>query len=129
MSITNQPTQAIILLNNFYQNDLDNYKIAYELHELIIARYPFLTLQIKWNTPCYHFNEHNIFYFITKNHFETKKYTKPQLFLGFVQGFKLFHSKLFIVSKLSNVKYINLTKIKKDKYKFILEIIGNAIEV
>jgi hypothetical protein len=129
MTSHNHNQEAIQLLNEFYYNQDENLKQVLQLHSLIIAKYPFLTLQLKWNVPCYHFNNHNIFFFITKTVFEGKKFAKPQLFLGFVFGYKLFNVKLFLESKLSNVKYINITKLKKEKYPIILDVIGNALEI
>jgi hypothetical protein len=129
MPSTQNHPDPIVLLNEFYYNDPTNLKIALELHSIIINKYPFLTLQLKYNIPCYHFNDHNTCFFIVKKNFEGKKFTSPQLFFGFMFGYKLFHSKLFLESKLSNVKYINLTKLKSNKYPLILDLIGNAIEI
>lgn len=129
MSNTKLFPNPIELIKQHYQNDPINLQTALDLHSSIITKYPFLTLQLKWGTPCYHFNNHNIFFLIIKNVFENKKFAKPQLFLGFINGYKLFHSKLFLESKLSNIKYINLTKLKQNKHSQILELIGNAIEI
>jgi hypothetical protein len=111
---------------NKYPNEFEKYL---DLHQLILNKYPFLTIELKYNCPFYCFNGHGIFYITIKKEFEQYKFKKPQLFLGFMHGYKMYTNNLFLPTKLALVRYINITKTTNSKDMKILDCIGQAIEV
>lgn len=120
-------------------NDLDlikskivielNQTIAIDVYESIIKKFPYLTLEIKWNEPFLCFQEHPIIYFTEKTKIDNTIFTEPTIFLGFVSGFKLYSNQLFISSSHTQVRFINLNKLKKNQILSLIKLIGQALEV
>jgi hypothetical protein len=95
----------------------------------IKSKYPFLELKLKWNEPCFCFQDNLIAYFTEKTKLDNKIFKEKTLFLGFYNGFKLFHSDLFVTSSHVQVRYVNLSKLKKSQFDKLINLIGQSLEI
>jgi hypothetical protein len=120
--------RKIEVVENYFYNDIEVKGLAVEFTTQVLQKYPFLEIELKWNCPFFTFQDKILFYLTKKDKFEKEIYKKSQLFIGFHKGYNLFQSKLFLDSKLVNVKYINFTKSYK-KINSIIDIVGNSIDV
>jgi hypothetical protein len=118
----------IDIIKQKYTNS-PNLALALQVYNQINNKYPFLELEFKWNEPCFCFQGSPIAYFIEKSKVEKTIFKQKTLFLGIMNGYKMFNSKLFITTNHVHVKYINLNKIKKNQVEELISIIGQAVEI
>ncbi|MGL4757761.1 MAG: hypothetical protein ACRCXZ_00355 [Patescibacteria group bacterium] len=118
----------IKLIEECIQNkDLQSLAISFYLE--FGKKYPFLELQKKWNSPFFCFQDQPVFYFAEKTQIDKVIFKEPLLFLGIMEGFKLFKNQLFVSSSHTQVRYINLSTLKKTQFENLLSLIGEALEI
>ncbi len=106
-----------------------NLDLAFLLTNIIKKKYPYLEIRSKWNEPFFCFQEKPIFYFTEKSKLDKTIFKEKTLFLGFMEGFKMYQSKLFISSSHVQVRYVNLSKLNKSRYETLIDLIGQCIEI